>query len=98
MACLVVPLASVTSAAAAMPDPAPHSAWHPPTSAAHVAWAAMNTPIKPAASMALVMSSNESPMALAAPMQAPGSPPHAPAVGAATITPMELFISIMAVT
>ena len=84
--------------AAAIPDPAPHSAWHPPISAANVAWAAMNTPIIPAASIALVTSSSESPIALAAPMQAPGSPPQAPAVGAATITPIELFISIIAVT
>ena len=86
-----VPFASVTNAAAAMPEPAPHSAWQPPVSAAKVAWAAMKTPIMPAASIPRVISSSDRPMSLAAPMQAPGSPPHAPAVGAATMTPIELF-------
>ncbi len=97
-ACPVLPFASVTNAAAAIPEPAPHSAWQPPVSAAKVAWAAMKTPIMPAASIPFVISSSDKPMSLAAPMQAPGNPPHAPAVGAATITPIELFVSIRAVT
>ena len=93
-----VPFASVTNAAAAMPDPAPHSAWQPPVSAAKVGPAAMKTPIMPAASIPRVISSSDNPISLAAPMTAPGSPPHDPAVGAATITPIALFASIMAVT
>ena len=42
----------MTSPAAAIPDPAPHSAWQPPTSAEKVASLAMNTPMIPAASKA----------------------------------------------
>ena len=59
--------------------------------------AATKTPIRPAASIALTVSSSERPIALAAPTHAPGNPPQAPAVGAATITPIALLTSIRAV-
>ena len=93
-----LPPARVTRAAAAMPEPEPHSARQPQTSAAKVEWAEMKTPISPAASMARVMSVSDRPMASAAAMTAPGSPPQEPAVGAATMTPMALLTSIRAVT
>ena len=59
---------------------------------------AMNTPINPAASIALAISSSSLPISSAIAITAPGSAAHAPAVGAATITPMLLFTSMMAVT
>ena len=96
--CAKLPLAIPTNAAAAIPEPEPHSAIHPPTSAANVACAAIKTPISPAASIALTISSSDSSNEVAIPMIAPGKAPQDPAVGAATITPMELFTSMMAET
>ena len=92
-----LPPASWTSAAAAMPEPAPHSTWQPPTSAAKVAPSAMKIPTSPAASIARVISARPMPSARAAPITEPGRQPQEPAVGAATITPIELFVSIIAV-
>ena len=76
----------------------PPSAWQPPTSAANVQRVAMNTPMSPLASIAFAISSSPSPISSAIAITAPGSAAHAPAVGAATMTPMELFTSISAVT
>ena len=59
--------ASGTAAAAAMPEPAPHSTWQPPTSAAKVAPSAMKIPTSPAASIARVISARPMPSARAAP-------------------------------
>ena len=57
----------------------------------------MNTPMSPAASMALTISSRGSPSVRPTPISVPGSPPHDPAVGAATMTPIALFTSMIAV-
>ena len=45
-----------------------------------------------------MVSSSERPRESDTPSTAPGMAPHDPAVGAATITPMELFTSMMAET
>ena len=96
--CARVPPASVTSAAAAMQAAEPPSAWQPPTSAANVQRVAMNVPIIPLASIAFAMSSSAKPISSAMAMTAPGRAAQAPAVGAATITPIALFTSISAET
>lgn len=87
-----------TSAAAAMHAAEPPSAWQPPTSAAKVQRVAMKTPMTPLASIAFAISCSPSPRASAMAITAPGSAAHAPAVGAATMTPMALFTSMSAVT
>ena len=94
--CGKVPFLNSTMPAAAIPEPDPHSAMQPPTSAAKVACAAMNTPMIPAANMAFTLSSSDNFNTWAVPNTAPGKAPQDPAVGAATITPIELFTSIMA--
>ena len=93
-----MPFASVTSAAAAMLAADPPSAWHPPTSAAKVHLVAIKTPMMPLARKALAISSSDRFISSAMAMTAPGNAAQAPAVGAATITPIELFTSISAVT
>ena len=84
--------------AAAIAAAAPPSAWQPPTSAAKDQRRAMNTPTRPAASMRpghLLLV--EPPSTRPARSPRPGRAAQAPAVGAATITPIELFTSISAV-
>lgn len=76
----------------------PPSAWQPPTSAANVQRVAINTPMRPPASSALAISSSDNFISSAMAITAAGSAAQAPAVGAATITPIELFTSISAVT
>ena len=95
--CSGVPPAISTRAAAAMPEPAPHSAWQPAFSAAKVERVAMKVPIRPAVRSPRVRVSSSRPSTFAAPSTEPGTAPQAPAVGAATITPMELLTSIRAV-
>lgn len=77
---------------------APPSAWQPPTSAAKVQRVVKTVPTRPAASIARAMASSPTPISSAMAITAPGRPAHAPAVGAATITPIALFTSIRAVT
>ena len=96
--CSKLPPFISTSAAAAIPPPEPVSAIQPPTSAANVACAAINTPIRPADNMAFIIASSLLLIQCAVPNTTPGKPPQEPAVGAATITPMELFTSIIADT
>ena len=73
-------------------------AWQPPTSAANVQRVAMKTPMRPLASAALAISFSDFPIVSAIAITAPGKAAEAPAVGAATMTPMELFTSIRTVT
>ena len=58
----------------------------------------MNAPTSPAARNARAISTSPSSIPSASAMTTPGSAAHAPAVGMATITPIELFTSISAVT
>ena len=62
-------------------EPAPHSTWQPPTSAAKVAPSAMKIPTSPAASIARVISPRPMPSTRAAPITEPGRQPQEPAVG-----------------
>ena len=96
-ACGSVPSASVTIPAAAIAAAEPPSAWQPPTSAANDQGVQMNTPTNPAASRARAIASSSSSIDSASVITAAGRAAQAPAVGAATITPIELFTSIMAV-
>ena len=98
MACSSVPPFNPTKAAAAIPPAEPVSAIQPPTSAAKVAFFVIKTPINPAVSIALIISSSGRLMACARPKIAPGRAPQEPAVGAATMIPMELLTSIVAET
>ena len=93
-----VPPARVTSAAAAMLEADPPSAWQPPASAANVHRVAMNTPINPLANSARAIVASSCPRPSAMAITAPGSAAQAPAVGAATMTPIALFTSINADT
>mmetsp|Transcript_45987 Transcript_45987/g.73972 ORF Transcript_45987/g.73972 Transcript_45987/m.73972 type:complete len:213 (+) Transcript_45987:25-663(+) len=97
-ACFVSPPAMVVIAAAAIPDPAPHSAMHPPISAAKVACFAIITPTMPATRRARATSTSSFPSCSATARMVPGHAPQEPAVGAATMTPIELLTSMMAVT
>ena len=58
----------------------------------------MKTPISPLASRAFAIASSSRFMLSAIAITAPGKAAQAPAVGAATITPIELFTSINEVT
>ena len=58
----------------------------------------MKMPTSPAASIARVISSFDLPSAKPAPSSVPGRQPQEPAVGAATTTPIALFVSMIAVT
>mmetsp|Transcript_23424 Transcript_23424/g.68426 ORF Transcript_23424/g.68426 Transcript_23424/m.68426 type:complete len:243 (-) Transcript_23424:1071-1799(-) len=97
-ACSFDPPARLTMAAAAMLEPAPHSAMHPPTSAAKVASRWMNTPISPATKNASQTWRSVDPRESATAKTAPGQAPQDPAVGAATIKPIEDLTSMMEVT
>ena len=98
MACNSVPPFKPTKAAAAIPPAEPVSAIQPPTSAAKVAFFAIKTPINPAESKAFTISSSGKFMECAMPKTAPGNAPQEPAVGAATMMPIELLTSITAET
>ena len=95
--CSRVPSARVTRPAAAIAAADPPSAWQPPTSAANDQADVMKIPIRPAASNARAIASSSRPRLRATTITAAGRAAQAPAVGAATITPIELFTSIRAV-
>jgi hypothetical protein len=82
---------SVTRPAAAILDPARHSALQPATSAAKVEKFKMNIPIITAVIIAFAISFSAHPLASAAPSITIGGPRHAPALGSATITPYVTF-------
>ncbi len=58
----------------------------------------MKIPIIPLASNAFAIATSSNPISSAIATTAPGNAAQAPAVGAAIITPIELFTSIKAVT
>ena len=96
-ACSREPPARVTMPAAAIAAAEPPSAWQPPTSAANDHGVQINTPINPAAKSARAIASSSSCIDSATVITAAGKAAQAPAVGAATITPIELFTSMSAV-
>ena len=88
-----VPPASSVIAAAAMAAAEPHSAWHPPWAPAKEALFAMTIPIAEAVKRAITQSWSEHPFSTCMVISAAGRMPQLPAVGAATIRPMEAFNS-----
>ena len=84
------------SAAAAMAAAAPHSAWQPPSAPDMLAWLAMACPTAAAVNKASTASSSVAPRSSIMASTAPGRIPQAPAVGAATIFPMQALHSAVA--
>ena len=70
---------------AAMPQAAPHSAWHPPTAPAMDAFSAITLPMAPAVKRAQVMSYMEALVSSATAERTAGTMPQEPAVGQATM-------------
>ena len=87
--CEGVPPMSSTSAAAAIPEALPHSAWQPPWAPATLAFCAITMPMAPAVNMDMTTSRSAKPRSSYRDTRHPGRMPQLPAVGAATIRPME---------
>ena len=87
---------SSASAAAAIADAEPISAWHPPSAPEMLALRAIITPTAPAANKPLTRSLSVNPCFSLHITSTAGSTPLAPAVGAATIRPIEAFTSATA--
>ena len=92
-ACAGVPPAISTAAAAAMAAAAPISAWQPPSAPDTVALRAMRYPTAPAASSPRRSAAASRPRSCSRASSTPGTTPAEPAVGAATMRPMDAFVS-----
>ena len=95
-ACAGLPPESSTSAAAAMAAPVPVSAWQPPSAPLMLAPQAMSMPTAPAVRSPAQSAASLQPRDSAAVSSTPGRMPLAPAVGAATMRPMDAFTSTTA--
>ena len=95
--CAGVPPASSQVAAAAMAHAAPTSAWQPPSAPDTVAFLVMRYPTAAAQESPRARSSSVNPRSSPSAMSTPGTTPALPAVGAATMRPIEAFVSSTAI-
>ena len=86
-----------TAAAAAMAEAAPTSAWHPASAPATEAFRIRRYPTAPAVYRPFKISSSDRSYSSWRASRTPGTTPEEPAVGAATITPIEAFTSRTAI-
>ena len=91
--CAGVPPKSSHAALAAMALAAPTSAWQPPSAPATVAFLVIKYPIAAAFAKALMSSSSLNPCSSCAAKSIAGTTPEEPAVGAATMRPIDAFVS-----
>ena len=94
--CSGVPPLISTSAPAAMAAALPVSAWHPPDAPDMLAFRAITVPMAPAQNRLLQTASSECPAILPPATSTAGRIPLAPAVGAATIVPIDALTSVTA--
>ena len=85
-----------TAAAAAMAEALPHSAWHPPSAPEILACLAMAMPIPAAVKRLITAFAAGSCFSANTVNKTAGIIPHDPAVGAATIRPMQALTSAIA--
>ncbi len=91
-----VPPASSTTAAAAIAAAEPHSAWQPPSAPARHALFAITMPTAEAVKRDITQARSDSFLSACMVRTAAGRIPLLPAVGAATMRPMEAFSSEIA--
>ena len=88
---------SSTDAAAAIAAAEPISAWQPPSAPDTVALRVMRYPMAAAAARPRARSPSDSPRVRCSASSTPGSTPDDPAVGAATMRPIDAFVSSTAI-